>query len=163
MIGIDLLREVLTYDPDTGVFTWKISTSNRAPVGSIAGTGSVQGYCRVRVLGHLYWAHRLAWFHVYGEWPPAGIDHINGDRAGNRLLNLRPATDAENMQNVGMKSNSRTGVRGAAKRGERWIAQIGVGGQGYYLGVHPTAEAAHAAYLTAKQRLHTFNPTLRKA
>jgi hypothetical protein len=121
----------------------------------------VQGYRRIRVLGKLYWAHRLAWLYVHGDWPPDKIDHINGDRKDNRLMNLRAASDSENMQNVGMRSDNTTGVRGVTRRKSRWIAQITAGGKTHYLGVHETAEEAHRAYVEAKTRLHPFNPVLR--
>ena len=80
------LREVLDYDPDTGVFTRKVRTASSVKVGDVAGSLNGKGYIRIRVDGRLYFAHRLAWLYVHGEWPVDQVDHINGIKNDNRIV-----------------------------------------------------------------------------
>jgi hypothetical protein len=89
------LREVLHYSPETGVFVRKISRGRKA-VGSVVGTTSNI----VWIDNASYRAHRLAWFYVTGAWPTHEIDHIDGDRANNRFLNLRDVTRSVNRENL---------------------------------------------------------------
>ena len=139
-----MLRELLDYSPDTGIFVWRVSIG-AARAGTVAGT-SCRGYCRIMVFGKRYSAHRLAWLFVHGEWPKLQIDHINGKRSDNRIANLREATNAENGQNqLG---------RGVSRSGKRWEARIRLGGPQIRLGSFDTQEEAHAAYLAAKLALH---------
>ena len=83
----DSLRDVLSYDPETGVFTW-IANYHKSRIGKPAGSIAPHGYITIRALGTVYYAHRLAWFFVHGEQPHI-IDHINHDRSDNRIANLR--------------------------------------------------------------------------
>lgn len=146
------VREVLAYDPETGVFTWKIGTARGRP-GERAGAVSSIGYRYVAVDGRRYLAHRLAWFYVHGEWPRDQIDHINGKRDDNAISNLREATNAQNQRNSAGKINS-TGFRGITKKGNRFRASITVDNRVHFLGSFKTAEEAHAAYLEARAKHH---------
>ena len=85
------LRELLQYDPETGVVTRLVKSSNGIKVGDVAGTADARGYILIRVDGWLHLAHRLAWLHMTCEWPKGMIDHINGVRDDNRWSNLRRA------------------------------------------------------------------------
>ena len=90
------IRDFLRYDPKTGEFRWKVENSRRAKAGSIAGhIAADSGYIYIRLNGTLYRAHRLAWFFVHGEQPNV-IDHINHDRADNRIANLRNVDKSTN-------------------------------------------------------------------
>ena len=151
------LRELLDYCPDTGVFTRKIRTSNRVKVGDVAGFLRHDGYIGICVHRGWFLAHRLAWLHVHGEWPAKFLDHINGDRSDNRITNLRKATNAENKQNsLRPHVDNKTGYLGVCHDKEKFKAQICINGRIRYIGCFPTPEAAHAAYLEAKRRLHPF-------
>jgi hypothetical protein len=81
------LRELLNYDPDTGVFTWRVRPVHSHRVGDIAGSvRTTRGYRLIGVAGRVYKAHRLAWLYMMGEWPKDQIDHINRDPSDNRFL-----------------------------------------------------------------------------
>jgi hypothetical protein len=148
------LREVLHYAPETGQFTRRIDTPG-CPAGAAAGSVNGGGYVLIKVDGVRYSAHRLAWLFVNGEWPRATVDHINGQRADNRIANLRDVSRGENSQNRrGPQSSSKTGLLGASRNGRRFAARIKVNGRGQHLGQYDTPEEAHAAYVTAKRVIH---------
>lgn len=96
------LRCLLSYDQGTGLFTWLIDRGNGACAGQRAGTvDRNSGYVLVQIDGRQYRAHRLAWLYVHGRWPRPLIDHIDRNRANNRISNLREATSAINNSNTG--------------------------------------------------------------
>lgn len=147
------LKRVLRYDAATGAFTW-IAKMGRMRPGDPAGTCS-RGYILLNIFGRKYSAHRLAWFYVTGKWPKYQVDHTNGLRGDNRWPNLREATNSLNQQNLKKAtSRSATGLLGVMKNKKRFGAVIHLNGQSYWLGTFNTPELAHAAYLTAKRKLH---------
>lgn len=150
------LLECLTYDPDTGVFTWAKRISIRIVVGRRAGVVGKNGHRYVRIDGKRFAEHRLAWFYVYGELPTHDIDHIDGVPGANRISNLRQATDCENLQNRGKERSNTSGFKGVTwhKGGKKWLAQIGANNAHYYLGLFDTPEQAHAAYAEKAHELH---------
>lgn len=158
------LREVFSYDAGNGLFRQKTRTSQRVRIGDIAGSKRTDGYVAMRVDGKHYAAHRLAWFYVHGVWPEDQIDHINGVRHDNRICNLRTATRAENGQNRAINKSSASGYLGVSwyPLSGKWLARIRKNGKLKHIGYFDTAERAHAAYLSAKLVLHTFNPTVRE-
>jgi hypothetical protein len=154
------LKELLHYDPETGLFKWLVATSRRIHVGDIAGYARPDGYLFIKVDGFQYMAHRLIWLYVHDNWPVDQIDHINGLRSDNRLCNLREATNPENSQNVAPKKNNTSGFIGVTWLAHRnkWRAQIMVNRKNHYLGIYDTAEKANAARVAAKASKHQFNP-----
>lgn len=153
MITAERLHEVAIYDPVTGIFRWKIRLTNRVKIGDIAGSVTSKGYFRIRVDGHLYLAHRLAWLYMTGEWPEHEVDHDNLTKADNRWENLRAATRPQNMANTTLRTDNTSGFKGVwwHKQNKRWIAEIRTKGGRYHLGCFDNAEAAHAAYAAAAQ------------
>lgn len=150
------LRELLSYDPETGVFDRRQKNAWNAR-GS-AGAKTCRGYVILSVDGKRYFAHRLAWLHVYGRWPKQFIDHINGCRGDNRIANLREADCALNLENqrVARSDNQSSGVLGvhwSAYHG-KWKAHIRVNGRLRHLKYCSTIEEAQAVYVAAKRRLH---------
>lgn len=120
------LKEVVNYDPETGIFTWKIKLNNNLVVGSIAGTLTTRRHIRLTIDGNHCQAHRLAWLYVYGEWPEGDVDHINNIRTDNRIENLRLATKSQNGMNCKVAEDNKSGVKGVCwdQRLKRWRAYV---------------------------------------
>jgi len=151
----ELLKELLNYDPDTGIFTWKVFRGGGSPkVGEIAGSPVTDGYIKIKLAGKLRAAHHLAWLYMTGELP-VELDHIDRNPANNRWENLRKATSHQNAHNKGKYKNNTTGYKGvfAAPSGA-WHARIRVEGRLKFLGTFSTPELAHKAYCAAADKLH---------
>ena len=147
------LREVLDYNPKTGVFTFCIKRGNRAK-GTNALSRHRTGYIRVMVDGKRYLAHRLAWLWMKGRWPPEHMDHRNHIRTDNRWINLRKASWLENNKNRLLNRNNQSGFKGVSRVGKRWRAVIFAGQKQYHLGMFDTPELASAARNKKAQELH---------
>lgn len=135
------LREVLNYNPETGIFTW------HARPWKEAGCRRHDGYRLIRVDDFLYLSHRLAWLYVYGELPPQ-LDHKDMVRDHNWIGNLRPATDSQNLGNRKRRPDNRSGLKGVTfmKETGRWRARLSFGGRVQYHKHFDTSEEAYAAY-----------------
>ncbi len=159
------LRSLLSYSPDTGAWTWLVDVKTgrgngrlHMAAGSTAGAlASPKGYRKIGIDGRSYWAHRLAFLWMTGEWPAKHVDHIDGDGSNDAWLNLRDVSRSTNMQNMRRaRCDSATGVLGVTfnKRRQKWIAQITSGGKNKGLGYFDTADSAHQAYVAAKRIQH---------
>jgi hypothetical protein len=158
MLTQDRLKELLSYDPETGIFINVVQRARSIKIGSAAGWDDNE-YIRIEIDNKTYRAHRLAWLYIYGNFPKKGIDHINGNKADNRLINLREASDLQNGQNQHNPTKRNTsGYLGVSwsKRENKFVAQIRVNGKGRQIGFFNTAEEAHEAYLKAKKQDHPF-------
>jgi hypothetical protein len=122
-------------------------------LGSPAGRIGADGYRSIGLDRKTYKAHQLAWLHVHGEPPDDELDFINGDKSDIRLVNLRPATRADNARNANRPSNS-TGYRGVKKFHNRFHAVIRHGGKRHFIGTFATAEEAYEAYCAKAKELH---------
>lgn len=149
------LREYLNYDPASGVFTWKKRAHARMAhnkVGMRAGLLGSSGYRYIKFGQKLYREHRLAFEFIYGVRPKE-VDHINGDRADNRIANLRAATHQQNLANCKNRKNNTSGKKGVHKHKDgRWRARISVDGKSIHLGLFTSLDEAHAAYVGAAER-----------
>lgn len=163
MLTYERAHERLMHDRDTGELFWKVSHWKRVKAGNVAGDKYRNGYRRVCVDSKEYLAHRVVWMMAYGEWPTNEIDHINGDRADNRLCNLRLATSTQNKQNTGRRSDNKSGRVGVSwqKNLGKWQAAITVNRKQRHLGFYPDIESAAMAYAKAKAELHKFQPVSR--
>ena len=121
------LKEVLHYDPETGVFTWAINRlfAPKAPKGKIAGIVNSHGYLIICLDGVRHHAHRLAWLYVHGT-RPVEVDHQNHLRTDNRLINLRATDRVGNGKNISKPRDNKSGVVGVSwtkrlgKRNDKW-------------------------------------------
>lgn len=156
MLDQSRLKKLLIYDPETGVFLRNgVAATNKM---FMAKAGSVQknGYVRICVDGWYYYAHRLAFLYMTGEWPVSNVDHVDRNRANNAWDNLRTATFPQNATNS--DRHNKHGLRGVAFRKDRankpWSAGITVNKRRRHLGYFATAEEAHAAYVAAQREEH---------
>jgi hypothetical protein len=154
-MNAERLRELLSYDGETGEFVWRVTRGSRACAGSVAGCVNVyfggRQYQQICIDSTKYLAHRLVWLYVHGRWPTHCIDHIDGNGINNQISNLREASISENLQNRRAATSNKSGFKGVVldKQRKKWRATITVNGQHRHLGRFDTPEAAHAAYCAA--------------
>jgi hypothetical protein len=159
----ELLRKLLRYDPDTGKLFWRERTPDMFPegkrqnqahsawttkyCGQQALTAKAKGYLVGDISGKTMRAHRVAWAIHYGEWPKAEIDHINGDRADNRISNLRDVSRIVNMRNVELSPKNTSGHNGVHwdRRERKWRARIRINSKlkclGYFHDINDAVKA----------------------
>ena len=110
------LKELLSYNPETGIFVWKMNRGRNnaaAQKGQIAGCiDNIKGYHVVRINKENFFGHRLAWLYIYGYSPEHDIDHINRDESDNRINNLREVSRQCNTRNCGNYNSNTSGVKG---------------------------------------------------
>jgi hypothetical protein len=166
------LKELLHYDPETGVFTWHFrplsdfanknahGTWNSRYAGKRAGVDIGHGYRKISINNRRHYEHRLAWLYMTGKWPAALIDHRNENGSDNRWDNLREATKVTNGANRHAPCvNNKTGFRGVTPNKNKYMAQCHTRGGPHYLGLFDTPEEAHAAYAKAlTARVGEFSP-----
>lgn len=154
-VTLERLKQLLHYDPLTGVFTRLVKVGNQ-PIGSIAGTPRKNRYIQIQIDGDNYRAHRLAWFYVKGEWPEHDVDHWNTVRDDNRFDNLRPVTRQVNLQNQRKaQAHNKVGLLGVRKhKGGKFTSQIKVDDKAIHLGSFEKPEEAYEAYVVAKREKH---------
>ena len=132
------LKEVLHYNPITGVFTWKKTVGGRGVAGKTAGHISNSNNRINIMLDRVYYkAHRLAWFYMKGYFPQGyDIDHIDRNGTNNVWENLRLVSHQCNMRNRGLGKNNKSGVTGICwtNKDKRWMAQIYANKTHYRLG-----------------------------
>lgn len=133
--SIATLNQLLRYEPETGKLFWRERNRNLTGI-EAGGVGSPDRYRRVRINGQNRLAHRIILAMSNGEWPPAQVDHINGNRSDNRLCNLRPVQQSTNLRNKSRYRNNQSGCTGVhwCKITSRWAAAIQKDGQRITLG-----------------------------
>jgi hypothetical protein len=152
------LNDLLDYDPETGLFTWKKTRSRLARAGSIAGTPHSAGYIHICINGKQLLAHRLAYKMFYGSDPVDQVDHIDCDKKNNSIANLRDSTNTQNQRNVKAFKNNTSGFKGVLanplSRKSPWKAYIRFNNKNNYLGSYKTKEEAASAYEKAAKEHH---------
>lgn len=152
----EFLLSVLHYDAEAGVFTWRMNRGGTAKAGTVAGNIQAAGYRYINFKGKLVAAHRLAWLYVHGVWPNGDIDHINHQRADNRIANLRDTNRSQNMRNSLRKRTELSPLQGVCwdRQHQKWLSCITSNGKQIHLGRYDTAELAHEAYVKASKEIH---------
>ena len=152
---------LLTYERATGRFRWKSRPWERPCwnsrfEGKLAGSIDAYGYRNIGIFGSDYKAHHIVWLVETGKFPHSVIDHINGTADDNRFVNLREATQAQNCANSKRHKDGLSGLKGVSWHAQsgKWLAQIMVRGQRYYLGSFARKHDAHAAYVRAAIKFH---------
>jgi hypothetical protein len=171
---IGFVRECLDYDPETGVFTWRERPLRHfanargwwqwnpklagKPAGSRHNGAYGKIYWCIRLAGHIWLAHRVAWLLVHGADPwPDEVDHIDGDPLNNRIANLRLATRSQQSANSRRQSRGTiTGVKGVTPNGRSngYDARITLDGKTHYIGHFSTIEEAAEARRKAAIQLY---------
>lgn len=158
MITVQELREKFHYSPKTGSLTWRARKYSRGYKGVLPGKEvgwpSVAGYMKVCINYKHYFLHRIIWALVYGEFPRGQIDHIDGDKANNRITNLREADPSQNCANRKLHSNNRHGMKGVTPSYGRWTARVAFRGKRHHIGTFDTQQEAYAAYLNHAEKIH---------
>jgi len=164
MPELNYIKSILNYDPDTGIFTWKVNGNNQfVKVGDVAGCLYVNSknldckYYKIKINQKRYLLHRLAYYHITGIDPAENeVDHINGNSLDNRFDNLRLATHANNGKNVKKRKDNTSGFKGVCwdKRAKKWQAKIKVNNKRIYLGYYNNK--FYAALIYARAAKHYF-------
>lgn len=163
MITTENIRDILDYDPETGVFLWRARPAkvgmagwNGRCAGKNASKLDRTGYSRISINRKSYYAHRLAWLYVHGDPGGMTVDHINGVQTDNRIANLRLATNAQQKANCGIRKTNTSGYKGVSwsKASGKWRAKINANGSEYMLGYFADPKAAYAAYVAAAHKHH---------
>jgi len=169
------LKELISYNPDTGVFIWKSRSIkwflgghdpesymhrwNKRHSGKIAGSINKHGYRRIIINWKSYYAHRVAWKIIYGE-DPKYIDHIDGCYSNNKISNLRNVSKSGNQRNQPLRSNNSSGVVGVSwdNGKDKWHAYVFAGKcKRVNLGYYENKEEAIAARKAAELK-YGFHP-----
>ena len=156
MLKYSRLKELLSYNENTGIFIWKIANSRRIHIGDVAGSKSkVSGYVEIGIDGKIYLAHRLAWFYIYGYLPENKIDHRDRIKHHNWLDNIREVSQSCNLKNTGNFSHNTSGVKGVCfhKKQHKWFAQLKNKQKTKNLGLYSHFEDAVCARLAGEQCL----------
>lgn len=150
MITQQELKEIIFYNPDTGLFTWLKRRSQRVLAGDNAGSIRKDGYHIIVIDGKYYYGHRLAWFYMKGEWVDE-IDHEDTNPSNNKWINLRESTHSQNKGNIKKHSNNKSGYKGVswAKNNGKWVVYIKVGTMRKNLGYYVDKEIAAKVYAEA--------------
>lgn len=155
MLNHEDLLCLLNYEENSGIFSWKKSRRG-VKCGIPLGTDNGFGYLRITVLGKSYYAHRLAWFYINGNWPVDQIDHINGRKSDNRIANLREATGLQNQQNkVNLDKRNKSTAMGVSwhKKSNKWQVHICIYKERKYLGLFDDLFEARDAYTKEKEKI----------
>ena len=163
----DRLKELLDYNPSTGVFRWKENTGSRGKKGAVTGCvrwdkhsfpeepNDCKKYMIIGVDGKTHRAHRLAFLYVHG-YMPKEVDHKDNHGLHNWIDNLREATHAQNNWNKKLKINNKSRYKGVCldKRRGTWRAEIQANKVRYSGTGFDTPELAYSWYCQKAKELH---------
>lgn len=143
------LKNQIVYDVETGEFFTLGGKRKSIHFDS-------KGYAFISIQGTKLLAHRAAWAMTYGECPKKHIDHIDGNKANNRISNLRVCTHNQNQHNQGIRKTNKSGYKGVSwmKSVQKWHAQICANSKVTHLGFYSTPEEAAKVYDRAALDIH---------
>lgn len=152
---MSMWAELFTYNDGTGALVWRVTRSNRAVAGTIAGTVDSDGYTAINTHGKIHKAHRIVWDMLNPSDPlkeDEQIDHINHDRQDNRLCNLRKVSARDNRRNSSPSKKNTSGVVGVGWRTDRncWRAWITINRKQIILGCFDSFDEAVLARKAAE-------------
>jgi len=152
MLDQKILKELLNYNPSTGVFKWREHRQG-VKANGIAGFDDGGGYGRIQLNGKTYKSHHLAWLWVYGEMPDY-LDHVNHKKSDNRVINLREVDHSTNCKNRSKSKNNKSGVNGVSwyKTRSKWLAKITVNKKYIHLGYFSDKTKAAKARKAAERK-----------
>lgn len=177
-ISVEMLRQILDYDPETGALTWRerpVSMFTDNGTGGADGNAArwngknagkpalstiTNGYKHGPIFNQCQYAHRVAWAIYHGAWPEDRLDHINHDRTDNRISNLRVVSAEENSRN--QRPTAKAVARGALgiswdRENQKWRAFIRANGRRVCLGRYAKKNDAVAARRKA-EALYGYHP-----
>jgi len=155
-IDVELMREYIAYDPESGRMQWKKKPCSRIVVGADVGCvkSNKHPYIVFKLFGQVYLGHRVAWAIHNNSDIPCGheIDHRNGNKSDNSASNLRLALPHQNKSNMDTAQGV-SGLRGVTwdKSRKKWIAQISSQNKCLFLGRFDTKEEAYNARKSAEE------------
>lgn len=155
-LTLSRLKEVLSYNPETGEFTWLVTLSRRAPLGTLAGKPRKKGYPSISIDNNDYCAHILAWFYMTSSWPEGEVDHKNLNKNDTSWENLRLVTLNQNCYNVNITRRNKSGIKGVCWSSRRnvWRTSIRCDGRNIHVGEFKELEDAERAISAARIKYH---------
>lgn len=94
-VGFDEFSEVMSYEPTSGQFTWKVTVGTRSKAGQRAGVWqrmqNGKDYYSITYKGRKYSGAQVAWLLHYGSWPDRSVFFIDEDTTNLRISNLKMA------------------------------------------------------------------------
>lgn len=170
-LNYDYISDILSYCPLSGDLRWKHRNANHFSckrsmkiwntrfAGKIAGTPHSQGYVSIMIKGIPRLAHRIAWLLENKEFPAEELDHIDGNRANNKISNLRSVTRKENCKNLRKSSSNTSGINGVswAAHAKKWVARIQVDYKYIHLGYFSAKIDAFTARYEAEKKYGFHN------
>lgn len=165
MIDPEILRQLLAYDPVTGVLVWLHRDAsffakksaykmwNKRYAGCEAFQTASYGYLHGHIFQKHYFAHRVAWALHYGEWPEDQIDHVNGIRSDNRIENLRSVSQSDNQKNAKLRHDNKSGIPGVDWKTScsLWRVRASIGKRRILVGYYKNLSDAKVARLEAEK------------
>lgn len=156
MLSVERLKELLHYDPLTGLFTRLITVSHNAKTGMVCSAMDSNGYIVIKIDGKRYYGHRLAVLYMKGEWPKHLVDHKPpGVKSDNRWENIREATYSQNAQNRGPDRDNKLGAKGITRSPcGHYRVHIRYEGETLQMGTFKTLRGAKVAHAFITEELH---------
>lgn len=154
------IRQVLIYDPETGIFLWRFPHLHRrhskeGGVGCLRTTPNKPTYRVITIRCWPHLGHRLAWAYVYGDPVPPMIDHVDGNGLNNAIANLRGCTQTQNNANMRLRRTSKSGHKGVSwhTRVGRWRVVLQDHDRHVHVGYFDDLSEAAAAYAAKAKEL----------